>query len=447
MNIISTLTKRLKRFGAAIGGQITITFGLAIVPLIATAGMALDYSAYSTAKAKLQQIADAATLAATAKFLETGSQSGLEEIAKQYVDRNIALAGLTGLRNVQPHLKVHSDSVELSITGSFETTFMKMVSISEIDLAVTQNLVQQDAKVQSQVTLPIYNEDNRGEIALVADFSSSMSEYVGGKRKYISMRDEANKLFDALSQNGTNDYVKFGLIPFSHVVKVTLPQSLFKGRNGGGVETWCIDDRNHPFNRVGDTPHTSAQDHVSKFNRTDYYGEDDTGNCPGGLGIVMPLSNNHAAVRAAMNSMLPAGLTHVSLGLEMGWHILSANEPYTEGVADLESPYHTLKSVILLTDGIQTRVGHGSMGGRNVTWANMNLEQLCTNMKAENIRVLTVAFDLRDADAVSRLRNCASDDPNRPGQKLAWNPLTNAQLSEAFDFIRKNLVRDLYVSR
>jgi hypothetical protein len=47
------------------------------------------------------------------------------------------------------------------------------------------------------------------------DYSNSMEEYVDGQRKYKTMRDEAVKLVQNLSQNYTNPDVQFGLAPFS----------------------------------------------------------------------------------------------------------------------------------------------------------------------------------------------------------------------------------------
>lgn len=71
-------------------------------------------------------------------------------------------------------------------------------------------------------------------------------------------------------------------------------------------------------------------------------------------------------------------------------------------------------------------------------------------MKDANIRLVTVSLDLPDADnqeTEAHLRNCASDDPENPGQKFYFDTDTNEELSGAFGAIRDSLARSMFLSK
>ena len=53
---------RIRDFGGARGGNVTLTFALALLPLVGIAGSAVDYSRGNSAKAAMQAAADATAL-------------------------------------------------------------------------------------------------------------------------------------------------------------------------------------------------------------------------------------------------------------------------------------------------------------------------------------------------------------------------------------------------
>ena len=53
---------RIRAFGGARGGNVTLTFALALIPLVGLAGSAVDYSRGNSAKAAMQAAADATAL-------------------------------------------------------------------------------------------------------------------------------------------------------------------------------------------------------------------------------------------------------------------------------------------------------------------------------------------------------------------------------------------------
>lgn len=86
MSRILTLANRLAARGAALrharGGSINILFGLAVIPLVGIVGLSVDYGIATTAKAKLNNAADAAAVAAVVT-------------AKAYIGANPSQANVT----------------------------------------------------------------------------------------------------------------------------------------------------------------------------------------------------------------------------------------------------------------------------------------------------------------------------------------------------------------
>ena len=89
--------------------------------------------------------------------------------------------------------------------------------------------------------------------------------------------------------------------------------------------------------------------------------------------------------------MRPYAWTHIALGAEFGYHLLSPNEPFSQGAAYGDRKVQ--KVMVLLTDGQQTEPAFGP-GGRTVSQGENNLETICDNAKANGITIMTLAFDL-----------------------------------------------------
>jgi hypothetical protein len=137
--------------------------------------------------------------------------------------------------------------------------------------------------------------------------------------------------------------------------------------------------------------------------------------------------------------MRPGGLTHISLGLEMGWHMISPNEPFTKGVAYNTSG--TKKFIVVLTDGAQTTKGHGPNNSYSVGKAENNLVDLCSNVKDEGVYLVTVAFDLGDGATKDRLKNCATNNG------YFFDANSNDELAEAFQTVAALIQGSLHISK
>lgn len=430
----------LQGFGGSDRGNVAPIFAFCAIPLVMIAGVAIDSSRLSSARVEVQAATDAAALAAAAAY-GTGNTS-YEAIANAQFDQNLAQNQELTAASLTTNVSVDTtdNTLTMTVSGNMPTTLTSIGGVTEMPIATSA-----DGNVSSTVKLPVFSDHHKGQIVLVMDYSSSMTEYVGGKKKYLTMRDEASKLVKSLSQNFTNTDVEFGLVPFSHAVRVTMPKNFYYGQTGTTATTNCIDDRNYPYNLSPDTPDTSTKNNSTKFFTTS------CSNYSTNKLNVRALSTEHEATNTQITQMIPYGNTHISLGMETAWHLMTPNAPYAATVNTEE----TLKAVVLLTDGQQTSPGNGPNNILSVAQAETNLEAQCTAMKTAGIRIITVSFDLSDSDNATtetRLKNCASENLDKkvaagqPKEKYYFDVDTNDELASAFGIIRDSLARNMFIS-
>jgi hypothetical protein len=234
------------------------------------------------------------------------------------------------------------------------------------------------------------------------------------------------------------DKVTFGLVPFSHHVHTTLPGAYVLG-GGSGSWTGCTQDRNYPANTTAATPTTS---NATKWNQPMAPAHAAWG-CSGYTAnnlTVVPLTDDFANIANRLAIMTPYAWTHIALGVEFGYHLLSINEPYAEGVAFNDD--ETRKFMVVLTDGMQTEPAFGPGTTRSVAQGESNLDTLCDNAKADGITIITMAFDLDDTDTRQRLQDCASDP-----DKYFFVADDTADLAGAFDAVKTAITAEVYLSK
>ncbi|MGE3874847.1 MAG: VWA domain-containing protein, partial [Parvibaculaceae bacterium] len=420
-------------------GNVAPLAALCAIPLVMIAGLAIDSSRLSSARVEVQAATDAAALAAAAAY-GTGNDTYVS-IADASFDQNVAQNRDLANANIATAVSVDkvNNTLTMTASGNIPTTLSRIGGFTDMSLAAKATDGSQ-GNISTTVSLPVFSDYHKGQIVLVMDYSSSMTEYVDGERKYKTMRDQAVKLVQNLSQNYANGDVEFGLVPFSHAVRVKMPNNFYYGQTGTTQKTNCIDDRNYPYNQSADTPNTGSKNNGTKFFTTScsYFSDNHLN--------VRPLSFDHSAVVDQIKDMVPYGNTHIALGMETAWHLLTPNAPYEARQNEVE----TLQAVVLLTDGKQTSPGNGPNNILSVAQAEANLEQQCIKMKNAGIRLVTVSFDLADDEnqtTEDRLRNCASDVPDKPGEKYYFNTDSNAELVSAFGVIRDTLAKAMYISK
>lgn len=161
------------------------------------------------------------------------------------------------------------------------------------------------------------------------------------------------------------------------------------------------------------------------------------------------LTTNMTTVKAALNAMNATGNTNIPIGMMWGWHTLSPNAPFADGVS--YSDTDTKKFIVLLTDGdnvygssdnpsnsLYTTLGYAwqsRMSGITVTSSDgtrtgvmdTRLGVVCTNIKSAGITVFAVRIDV-SGDAPASLSGCASSSDK-------FYDINSSGLSEAFQNI------------
>ena len=281
----------------------------------------------------------------------------------------------------------------MSAEFPFQTAFMRVAGYNTIDIG-------------SSVTVNIPGE-KKAEIALVLDYSGSMNQFTSGGQKYVVMRDAAIEMVEDLTDEDAADRVQFGLVPFSHHVRVTLPGARVVGAGMTGTWTGCTQDRPYPHNLTDDVPNPDDDD--TKWGQP-HAPEHASHGCAAYETndlMVRPISDDHEGVVEQLEDMRPYAWTHISLGFSFGWQLLAPNGLFGD-VAEYDDE-ETMKVIVLLTDGRQTEPAFGPGNSRTVSRGEQNLETLCENAKDKDVTVITVAFDLQHTATENRLRNCSTE--------------------------------------
>lgn len=421
MQIRSKLQHFLKNFGICQKGSIAVFYAISAIPVFVAAGSAIDYVRYFANATELQAALDSAALAAAATPEATETE-------------RLALAKATFARNLEG-----GDLSDSAITSSFDIENDTVVAAAQLDMATSlmqfAGIKAMKLSVGAEVAVP---GNKKAEIALVLDYSGSMSETIAGGVKYVAMKNAAKDLISDL-EAANPDKVKFALVPFSHHVYGTLPKSYILGATGSGNWTGCTQDRKYPYNLTDATP-TSAN--ASKWGQAQAPVHISSG-CGGYVSnnlVMKPLTNDFAGLKSQLDIMTPYAWTHIALGVEFGFHMLSDNAPFSEGVSYDDD--ETEKFMVVLTDGYQTEPAFGPGGTRTVAQGEANLEALCTNAKAKGITMITIAYDLDDTATRNRLKNCATD-PNTN----FFVATDTAAVASAFDNIKSIITAQVFVSK
>jgi Flp pilus assembly protein TadG len=140
------------------------------------------------------------------------------------------------------------------------------------------------------------------------------------------------------------------------------------------------------------------------------------------------LTENWTNLKTAINNMTAVGETHIPSGLMWGWHVLSPNAPFADGVA--YGTAKTTKIAILMTDGDNTYTSNGNSNASyyedygyiwqnrlgttsgsdatRTTFLDNRLKLLCDNMKAKGIVIYSVGV-MVSASSKTLLTYCATD--------------------------------------
>ncbi|WP_460449594.1 TadE/TadG family type IV pilus assembly protein [Alsobacter sp. SYSU BS001988] len=468
--------KVFPRFTEDSSGAAAILFSVLVIPLLAAAGMAVDYTRASTSQTALQGITDSTALTVAASSATADQvQSAAETNANARVKPSYAFAGgLTVTATLSPDGKSvtvqTSTSVRNSIFRMFGQPTTEIRALAQAFRAVTGSI----------------------ELAMVLDNTGSMAQ----SGKLTTLKSAATTLVDTLTSDPKAD-VSIGLVPFSVYVNVGLGnrnQSWISGATDSSntyqVCTAAGCNTSSPVTRVYNcqtmtgtgsndgVPYTYTYQQcqyeygspvttcypASCSNRTDtykWYGCVGSRNYPLNLtdaspsvpypalmnitcgAPLVPLTKSYSSVKSAINAMTASGETYAPAGLVWGLNMLSSDQPLGEAL-----PYDASgankkprKVLVFMTDGVNTRSPtYPTHNGGSRALADQYSGTLCQTIKSQHIEIFSIALMVDDAQAKDMLQQCAS------GADHYFDASDSAALKSAFSQIASSL-QQTYLGR
>ena len=189
---------KLPAFGKNVSGSLAPILGVAAIPLIMAAGVAVDYGNAVSVQARLQAAVDAAALAAGREA--NLSNSELERIAKDYFHSNFGTPANAGTPTMEMSVSDSGLKVEGAVTVNNYLTKVAGFDTTRISAS-------------SEVT----KEATGLEVVLVFDNTGSMASQSRLSTLKVAAHDFVEILF---GPREVADTLKIGVVPFSQFVNV-----------------------------------------------------------------------------------------------------------------------------------------------------------------------------------------------------------------------------------
>ena len=398
------MRRHLRGFRRAERGNITITFALALVPLIGLVGAAVDYSHANSVKTAMRAAADATALMLS-KTVATLNSTQIQQKADEYFKAVFNRPEVTGLMVTATYVSTPSSQVKIVATSNVKTSFMNLLGFQTMKVGV-----------ESQVDWG----NVRLRLALALDTTGSMN----ADGKIAALKTATKGLLTQLKTAATKEGdVYISIIPFSKDVNVGksnltknwLRWDLWDEKNGdcnkkdittksacdaanGGKwtanprDTWngCVTDRDQDYDTKNTSPSPSLN--ATLFPAEQY------GSCPTEM---MGLSYDWDALKNKVDALSPAGNTNQGIGIAWAFQSLTG-APFTVPAKDANYKYKEV--IILMSDGLNTEnrytTDQASIDTRELT--------TCTNAKNAGITIYTVQVNTGGDPTQAVMKNCAS---------------------------------------
>lgn len=426
-------------------GGVAMTFAFCVIPLLGAGALAIDYAQLSRTRSSLQSTLDSALVAATIEKATYGRDAATA--LQTFFDTN--WHGKFGSSTPVSKVDVETaENLQASATVDLPAGFAGVFGLSKFTVHVTSS---------TEVGM------GNTEVALAVDNTASMS---GTKLTNLIesaklMVDEAYLLPSAASK------IKFGIVPFGQYVNVGLTYRNASWMQVDNDSTANVCWQEAPVTGTSNcrsVPYTYYVDGVrydTTTSQCDYtYGPTVTvcgqqtttwNGCVGSLappqdmsvvansssrapGLMnrycnsplLRLTSDQSAIRAKISEFVAAGDTYMPSGLLWGWRVLAPTEPFADG-APATGPTRARKVLVLMTDGVNTLSANAPYHESNDrTAADTLTANLCTSIKAANIEIFTVAYEVTDNAVKTLLRDCASSPP------VFFNANNGTELKDAF---------------
>ncbi len=442
-NLWAKCCNALRAFARAREGNVAVIFAIALVPVVAAAGAAVDYSRANSVKADLQAALDSTALMLS-KEAASDTTNQLQTNALAYFTANFNRPGTNNVAVSAIYGNTGGSSVVVNGSVSVPTSFMGIFGYNSVTVSSSSTAQWGTARLR---------------VALVLDNTGSMSS----SGKMDALKTATKSLLSQLKSAVTTDGdVYVSIVPFVKDVNLGKGNyasdwidwtewdanngscSGFKNYNGHGSPndqstcvaysgTWHVDNHNSWNGCVvdrGDSsgPNTGDYDTnvvaPSTTITATLYAAEQYSSCPK---AAMGLSYDWNGMNALVNSMQPSGNTNQAIGLQVGWMSLVGGGPFTAPA--MEPDYTYQQVIILLTDGLNTQDRWYS----NQSKIDARQEITCSNAKAAGITLYTIQVNTGHDPTSTLLQSCASSSDK-------FFLLTSAdQIVTAFNAIGTNL--------
>jgi len=430
---MSVISGFLLRVAGDKRGNIAPLLGLMAVPLIAFAGASVDFGAAVSARAKMQQALDSASIAALAHFRSHRDIAKAQQVLKDHLAAELsgmsagsgdgpALPNQYVLTNID--IDPDAGTLEPRLSAKIPTRLLKILRVNDIDIVVEAGAV-----------LPAQYLD----AALMVDVSGSLCDAPSADCTRGSKLDALKrslKHFLGIVMAVPSEKRRISIVPFSSAVNVgsdyvlkatnlttdTRTERVQCGRRTCTKTyylTNCVTERDGTGTRNNNLP---GDDRYftpvwSEVSRTDC--------APGDANRIEPLGYDLARLEARVDGLTAKGGTAGHLGAQWAWATISETWAGFWGSAHaprVASP-EVKKVAILMTDGDMTMhhldggsncQGYAGTNGQDCLRSRQDLLSICASMKAQGIIVYTIGFapDGKGITETGRvmLEACASPD-------------------------------------
>jgi Flp pilus assembly protein TadG len=447
-----------RKFRSEQGGNVAVTFVLALIPMIGFMGAAIDYSRATSMRAALQSALDSAALMLS-KEAPSLTSTQMTQRANDYFN-----ALFTRPEALSKQLTLTYDLVAKTLTMSasakIDTTFSRVIGKQQFDVASSTTVAWGTSRLR---------------IALALDNTGSMSN--AGK---ITALKTATKSLLTMLQNATVNTgdIYVSIIPFSKDVNVgasnhaaswidwtswnrnngTCSRSFTDTgssqqtdcQNAGG--TWtpanhntrngCVRDRGTNTAPGINPGYDQKVDPPDAGNTATLFPAEQYAYCPLEM---MGLSNSWTTMNTLVDNMFPNGSTNQPIGLVWGWQSLVGGGPLT--VPSMDPNYQYKQIIILMSDGLNTQdrwYGNGSSTSSSVDGRMYNSSGAggtCKNVKDAGIIVYTVHVNTGGDPMSTLLQNCASPDAVEPVGPKFFHLTSANQMVTTFNQIGTSLTK------
>lgn len=366
----------ITRFRDDCRGTTAVMFGVMMLPIVLSAGAAVDYLQASKARTAMQAAVDSAALAA-ARDAPGLTEAQVTERARNVFAANFHARNATlGSVSVQRSDK----AIRVAASGSVGTSFMGIVHVNQIEIGASAQVAWGRQKI---------------ELALVLDNTGSMAE----AGKMPALKTAVRDFLDVLEEFAYDrDAVKISIVPFDTQVNIgtdfagaswlsfaaDLSRELRTDRRD-----WrgCVSDRDMPYDTEdgASAPYPAARCSDNSLQE------------------LRPLTNDFAALRRTVDGMRPSGFTNITIGVAWGLAALSPGDPLGGGVA-FGTP-GVEKIMVVLTDGDNTRNRFTSRVGD----IDARTRLICKTTRDAGVGVHTIRVIEGNANL---LRECATKPDN-----------------------------------